>query len=232
MAIINPDHEALEAINRAHEKIKQLKPGAVVELQFTAPLPVRIRSRLVGYEKGRYLIIKQPDSRDYYDVLFDGNSVVMRFVIEGDSGECIACRASIRSVLSFPGRLLFIDYPTYVENRSLRAVTRVSTHILAQMAPQEVTDKKLNGVISDISPTGCKIKFQADDLVKGVNKIPIVITINPGSDNEKRILGTVMNHRREDNHIGVGVAFTSSEQEVLDILDQLYIDTRVFQTAC
>jgi len=226
------DPEAIQLIQRAHEKLKMLPPGSPVELQFTSPVSVRIRTTLVGFEKGKYLIIKQPDSRNYYDVMTEGNVVVMRFLIEREAGECVACKAPIKSIVSFPARLIFMEYPTHVENRCLRSQQRVSTHILAHMAPATSPKERLDGVVSDISPTGCKLKFHAQDVVLGVNKIPIVITIQkPGTEETLSLRGTVMNHRKEDGLIGIGVLFTEPEERVIDILDNLYIDTKVFQVA-
>lgn len=232
---INPastDTEMCELINKSHEKIRRLMPGAPVELQFTLPSNVRIRTTLVGYEKGKYLIIRQPESRQYYDVMTEGNVVVMRFLLEGEAGECVACKAPIKSLVSFPARLLFIEYPTYVENRSLRSKQRIATHILARMSPKNSPDELHDGVVCDISPAGCKLRFHADEMVRGVNKIPIVITIQkPGSEEALQLNGKVMNQRREDGTIGVGVLFTDPHEIVVTLLDQLYINTKIFDSA-
>lgn len=228
----NSATDICELINKSHEKIKMLQPGAPVELQFTVPSNVRIRTTLVGYEKGKYLIIRQPESRQYYDVMTEGNVVVMRFLLEGEAGECVACKAAIRALASFPARLLFMEYPTYVENRSLRSKQRVATHILARMCPANSPDEKHDGVVCDISPTGCKLRFHADEMVRGVNKIPIVITIQrPGSEDALHLNGKVMNQRREDGTIGIGVLFTDPPDIVITLLDQLYINTKIFESA-
>lgn len=215
-------------------KLSYLRPGDMIDAQFASATKVRTKLQLVGFDTGQYLLLKQPNPRkegSYVDVLFEGNPVIVRLVLEGETGECIAFKTKIRAVSSIPFKLLYLDYPTEVENRALRAQKRVSTHIPVDVTPdnsQMSTRKKLaSGVIVDISSAGCRIVFKAAQNDAGnVTHMNIKVVIGSGSQKEPLILsGQIMNQRKDQGMISVGVRFTDDHAHIATVFDHLLIDT-------
>ncbi|MAL84030.1 MAG: glycosyltransferase [Idiomarina sp.] len=223
----------LDSSSQPQLKLTYLRPGDMIDVEFAAATKVRTKLQLVGFDTGNYLLLKQPNPRidgSYADVLFEGNPVIVRLVLEGETGECIAFKTNIRAVSNIPFRLLYLDYPKQVENRALRAQKRVRTHIPVDVtADNSQTDsrKKLaSGVVVDISSAGCRILFKAQSEGSNVTHMNIKISIGSGSQKDLLTLsGQIMNQRKERGMISVGVRFTDDEAHINDVFDHLLIDT-------
>jgi len=224
----------LDSSSQPQLKLTYLRPGDMIDVEFAAATKVRTKLQLVGFDTGNYLLLKQPNPRidgSYADVLFEGNPVIVRLVLEGETGECIAFKTNIRAVSNIPFRLLYLDYPKQVENRALRAQKRVRTHIPVDVTAdnsQASTKKKLaSGVIVDISSAGCRIVFKATPNEAGnVTHMNIKVGIGSGAHKEALSLsGQIMNQRKERGMISVGVRFTDDEAHINDVFDHLLIDT-------
>lgn len=224
----------LESASQPQLKLAYLRPGDMIDVEFAAASKVRTKLQLVGFDTGNYLLLKQPNPRtegSYQDVLFEGNPVIVRLVLEGEAGECIAFKTKIRAVTNFPFRLLYLDYPKQVENRALRAQKRVRTHIPVDVTADnsQVDNKKklASGVIVDISSAGCRIVFKAAQNETGnVTHMNIKVGIGSGSQKDALLLsGQIMNQRKERGMISVGVRFTDEDKHISDVFDHLLIDT-------
>ncbi|WP_417448098.1 flagellar brake domain-containing protein [Idiomarina abyssalis] len=224
----------LESPSQPQLKLAYLRPGDMIDVEFASAAKVRTKLQLVGFDTGKYLLLKQPNPRtegSYSDVLFEGNPVIVRLVLEGETGECIAFKTKIRAVTNFPFRLLYLEYPEQVENRALRAQKRVRTHIPVDVTAdnsQASTKKKLaSGVIVDISSAGCRIVFKATPNEAGnVTHMNIKVGIGSGAHKEALSLsGQIMNQRKERGMISVGVRFTDDEAHINNVFDHLLIDT-------
>lgn len=219
--------------SQTHLKLSYLRPGDMIDVEFASATKVRTKLQLIGFDSGRYLLLKQPNPKtdgSYVDVLYEGNPVIVRLVLEGEAGECIAFKSKIRAATNFPFRLIYLDYPKEVEQRALRAQKRVSTHI-----PVDVTSasakcgdrrKLASGVIVDISSAGCRILFKAQGNAGNVTHMNIKVNIGSGSQTEPLTLsGQIMNQKKEMNRIGIGVRFTDSETHITEVFNHLLIDT-------
>jgi len=224
----------LESPSQPQLKLAYLRPGDMIDVEFASAAKVRTKLQIVGFETGKYLLLKQPNPRtegSYADVLFEGNPVIVRLVLEGETGECIAFKTKIRAVTNFPFRLLYLEYPQEVENRALRAQKRVRTHIPVDVtadSSQSDNKKKLaSGVIVDISSAGCRILFKATPNEAG-NVTHMNIKVSIGSAAQKELLtlsGQIMNQRKERGMISVGVRFTDEDSHINTVFDHLLIDT-------
>ena len=147
----------LNASSQPQLKLTYLRPGDVIDVEFSSATKVRTKLQVVGFDTGNYLLLKQPNPRtdgSYADVLYEGNPVIVRLVLEGEAGECLAFKTKIRAVSNIPFRLLYLDYPKEIENRALRAQRRVRTHIPVDVtADGSQTNTKRNWpvVLSSIS---------------------------------------------------------------------------------
>lgn len=219
-----------------HEKIRHLHPGSLVDLQFSQPSSLRIRTALVGYEKNRYLVLKLPQQvveGGHKDVFVEGNVTVVRCLLEGDLGECIAFRAVIKTICHHPVHLLFLEYPQHIENRSLRAKQRIRAFIPAYVNPLEhgtlpETFALYNGFVIDISPCGCRfsMKLQAD--ASQINKVSVLLELLvPGEEERIQIPGEIMNCHQELQELSLGIKFELPERQVAKMLQRFIVDPAI-----
>lgn len=213
------------------EEYFELLPGKVLDIQINHPVTFRHKLHLVGYELGKYIILKYPKTArptDYKDVLVEGNVVIVRYLLEGDTGKCYAFRSTIKHIVQFPEKLIFLTYPESLENRELRTQRRQITHIPASISllneKGESTENKIRGVISDINTKGCGFIFKTDNSKVKVNTCKVYISIISPISGEERIKAKVCNSRNENGKVSVGIQFIDAEQQVLTLLEHLQID--------
>jgi hypothetical protein len=209
----------------------ELQPGKTLDLQINHPVPLRLKLTLVGYELGRYIILKYPKvarATDYKDVLVEGNVMIVRYLMEGSKGECFAFRSSIKNVSLNPEKLLFLEYPKRIENRQLRTQQRTNIHIPASIMLEskgENDGARISGVIGDISAKGCGFTFQSKSEKTKVNKREVFVCIQSPIDGEVKVPARVCNSRNVKGTVSVGIQFIDEENQVPKLLSQLFIDT-------
>ncbi len=198
-----------------NEFINYLTPGKVIDLQLGGLSGIRIKPTVIGIDLGKYILLKFPSKlnpADYKDIIIAGGNVVVRYIIEGQHGECVAFSTTIEHVLSIPERLIFLNYPERIENRQLRSYQREKVYLPAQIS-HKVMDGKIsgtciNGYIVDISSRGCQFSFKAQLGQSGVKKLPIYISITlVGYDKPLLVNAHVKNNRIEHGSILVGIMF-------------------------
>lgn len=224
--------QRLSAIRPSSESHFDLMPGAIVDLQISHPASVRLKLRLVGYEMGKYIILKHPEGEgSYADVLTPGNVAVIRYIIEGDRGECCAFKATIQHIGQYPEKFIYISYPDHIENRQLRLHQRVSVHIPADITVMadalDTTSMRISGIVADISERGCAFVFRAQNLSVNVKKRNIYVVIRNTGGEPVKIPARVCNSRNERGKVTVGIQFVDAEQQVRALLEQLFIHTDV-----
>ena len=209
----------------------ELQPGKSLDLQINHPVPLRLKLTLVGYELGKYILLKYPKitrPSDYKDVLVEGNVMIVRYLMEGNKGECFAFRSSIKSITSRPEKLLFLEYPKKIENRQLRTQQRTSIHIPAAIMLEGKGDAegaRINGIIGDISAKGCGFAFKSNSEKTKVNKRDIFVCIQSPIDGEVRLPAKVCNSRNIDGAVSVGIQFIDKDNQVPKLLEQLFIES-------
>lgn len=217
---------------KEQEEYFELLPGKLLDIQINFPVTVRKKLTLVGYELGKYLVLKWPKSahkNDYNDVLVEGNGMIVRYLLEGSAGKCYAFRTKITSIIQYPERLVFVDYPETLENRELRNQQRKETHIPAAISMgSELTEKtksqKIKGIIYDINTKGCGFSFKANNDKVKVNNKDIVVWFN-GEDNiVKKLSAKVCNSRNDNGKVNVGIQFYDEADDVLSTLEELQLE--------
>ncbi|MGB0833004.1 MAG: flagellar brake protein [Psychrobium sp.] len=215
-----------------NEFMTHLNPGQTIDLQLGGLNGPRIKPTVIGLDIGRYLLVKFPsklNANDYKDVMLQGNGAIVRYIVEGMRGECVAFSTTIQHISTVPDRLIFLNYPSKIENRQLRTHQREKTHLPAQIS-QSISDGKLagnciSGYIVDISPRGCQFSFKQQGSNTGVKKCLIHIAISlVGYDEPLLVDAHVKNHRVENGHILVGIMFDDNSLDKIDaLLDELSI---------
>ncbi|MFT4926305.1 MAG: c-di-GMP-binding flagellar brake protein YcgR [Phenylobacterium sp.] len=217
-----------------NENYFELLPGKMVDLQVNHPAVVRLKLKLVGYEAGQYILLRHPDGdrqKNHSDVLVEGNVVIVRYLLEGDKGECCAFRSTIRQITQYPQKMIVLSYPVHIENRQLRLHQRVSVHLPAQISLfSEQADQqgaKIKGVIGDISERGCSFIFKTENPKATVKKRKVNVVLKSPEGDTVVIPGRVCNCRNEQGKMNVGIQFVDADEQVKELLEQLFILTDV-----
>lgn len=148
-------------------KIQQLTVGQRVEIQISGlNVPARFQTDFIGVIKGRWFIVAMPDAKRYGELrehLHEGVPLIVRFVLENENGEICAFRTDIDFVVSHPTKMLFLDWPSNVESRVIRQGRRFDAYLptsVARLNEDNKADMSVDGVILDVSETGCRVKHQ------------------------------------------------------------------------
>jgi hypothetical protein len=209
----------------------ELQPGESLDLQINHPVPLRLKLTLIGYELGKYIVLKYPQvarTSDYKDVLIEGNVMIVRYIMEGSKGECFAFRSSIKNISLNPEKLIFLEYPKKIESRQLRTQQRMSIHIPSAIMLEgkgEEEGARISGIIGDISTKGCGFTFKSKSNKTTVNKRDIFVCIQSPIDGEVQIPAKVCNSRNINGMVNVGIQFIDSDNLVPKLLAQLFIET-------
>lgn len=205
------------------QAFKHLQPGSFVDLQFNSKNPLRIKSKLVGFDEGKYLIVTTPATtlRDYSDIICEGAGCIVRTLIEGEAGQCVAFRSHIEVVPARPKGLLVITFPKQVESISLRKECRIKTQLSATFVyrddahPDAKFDAKteVSGYIQDISSGGCRITAAWPEQQKSIQHVPVYIKVTMANGEAAILKADIKNQHREDPAtVSLGMMFVSDAQ--------------------
>ncbi|WP_394202970.1 PilZ domain-containing protein [Shewanella waksmanii] len=165
-----------------------LKADSQIDIEFAFFSNERLKGRVVGSQPGKYFLLALPKAAfsGHENMLVEGQTVVIRAIIEGDTGACIAFKVQIQSVSLAPYYLLFLQYPKKLEMIHLRQQTRLSTLIPASLTLQQRGEEGhtqvLTGMIHDISTTGCR--FKADNQTSMLNHLDRTVEIDISVDSQ------------------------------------------------
>lgn len=212
-------------------QIFELQPGKMMDLQINNPVPLRLKLTLVGFDIGKYILLKYPkvtSTSEYKDVLIEGNVMIVRYLMEGNKGECFAFRSTIKHITTYPEKFIFLEYPKKIENRQLRTQQRTSIHIPASIMIEEDENNKemrIQGAISDISLKGCGFSFKSKSSTTNVNKRNVFMCLQDSDGEEMKLAAQVCNSRNEKGVVNVGIQFLEIDDRLPLLLEQLFINT-------
>lgn len=201
-----------------------------MDLQINHPVPLRLKLMLVGYEIGNYILLKYPrvaSKNEYKDVLVEGNVVIVRYLMEGNKGECFAFCSTIKHVMNYPEKFIFLEYPKQIENRQLRNQQRTSIYIPAMVmieADEHSKATQIKGAITDISLKGCGFSFKINSTSTNVKKRNVFVCLQSPSGAELKVFAKVCNSRNERGVVNVGIQFLEANEQLPLLLDQLFIN--------
>ncbi|GAB1621428.1 flagellar brake domain-containing protein [Agarivorans aestuarii] len=219
-------------VNQRQEVVdimRQLRFGDVLDVQFVKVGNVRVKCKLIGLDDANFLIFAVPKyaQQGHGDVLVEGMACVIRSIIEGEAGQCIAFRSIITDIIKSPKHLLFVKYPSEVERFSLRKQQRASTRIPAtvthrsSVSDQQIeNDLSFDGIILDLSAGGCRFKMAWPESNGKLllDSVFVYIRIPGKPENDTVIEGNIKSQSRDGhNHIAVGIKFEGATD-----LDELF----------
>ncbi len=181
---------------------------------------VSFRSKLVGIEQGKYLLLKAPGPFGRIDPdLFQVEDLIIKSLYKGT---IYAFRSKLISIISEPSKLMFIEYPRKIEHHELRSHKRFKCSIVTQT---EVNKEERGGVIENISIGGCLCIIETFSTDKNLLSRLLNDTLPfrchfPGSKGEVSFRGEIKNTRKKSDEIFVGIEFIDldSPDEVQSII--------------
>ena len=206
--------------------VSELSPGCTLQLQFGSPMQQRVPAKLVGFEMGRYLVVRLFEHESWHrygNFLYENNEVVVRTLVEDGRGECLAFKTAVRWRSYNPINMLFLYFPDEVEKFDLRSHRRVATCIEASLSDTLKVvgqEEPLKGCIKDVSLGGCCFEFILPPKKLGIAQRPLLI----GAGNSMRLTAEVRNQRKSgDSKVSVGLHFQNTVEEIDAALSSLYI---------
>lgn len=211
---------------QAPEYLGKLRPGLELSVQITHPRPVRFNSTLLGFSMDDYILVTLPETiRTKYHgtLLFNGNNVVVRFLLEGRSGHCVAFSSTIESCITFPRQILFLNFPHQINTFDIRRYPRVSTCLRGQLRSKCLTDSEfMVGRVRNVSLGGCCFTFNVNDYPVNVKRREVELIL--GGNEEITFHGAVRNQRLIHGLVHVGIEFHATEVESEERLIEVHID--------
>lgn len=225
MAILK---EKVGLTNADVRKLRSMRPGMPLDLQVVSPNATkRVRTEFVGMDGIKCLIMKFPDESKWgslRDAIYADNSMVVRYILEDETGEIVAFKVKITLVLSKPGNYIFTTFPLSIQSHDLRAEQRALTQVPVKVFDGESGEQLNTGTIMDLSNSGCRIGIERKvqkEKFKTKTKVRLEIANSSGVQNS--LIGTVMNARNDEVKNYYGVKFEASEAVVEALLSQLMI---------
>jgi len=188
----------------------------------------RFKTNFVGWEEGKYVLLKLPSKLDLRDNLYTGKLVIVRYMNCG--GQICGFESAIQTSIVVPYRLLFLDFPITIELLSLRKQDRVDCFLPATLRRGE---DLIAGKLMNISRGGCHFVVEAQVLkghpllapeVAGQCEFKII-----GTDEQAYDVACVVKKSYEDKGIThLGLQFVDAPEEMQRSIDEYVQDAAKF----
>ena len=126
----------------------------------------RFKSTFVGWEAGRYCVVKPPAGASLLEQLYAEKPCIVRYL--DCQGVLCGFRTMVQTMISRPYRLLFLDYPEALETLSVRRDNRVDCFLPAVITSGEVS---LPGHIVNLSAGGFRFSRREELGDKGLKSL-------------------------------------------------------------
>jgi len=213
--------------NEDLRKLRSLRAGMTVDLQITiSNVARRVRTEFIGMDGMRSIIIRYPDETKWTglnEAIYPDKPAIMRFILEDETGEVIAFKTKVTHLVKKPVNMIFIAFPVEIQRQELRSERRAQIRMPVSVLNAENEQMLANGILLDISNSGCRIGTQRDAAKKLAVK-DIVIRMNGQQGEPFELKGTVMNIKSDEVYFLYGVKFTISEVEVENLMGRLMIE--------
>ncbi len=194
-----------------YETLSRASIGTRLDFQLLLKREYRITMELIGIDDEKTLILKLPkqSSSVEFSDFKTGSPGVIRLLLEGVEGLCLAFRTEVISTVTYPSKLIFFKFPKQIQTLVLRKERRVDVHYQAKVniiQEQANTDAvELSGHIIDLSPNGCKFKTQSC-IEPSLKRLA---TLSMKSNNGKLVksTGVIKNSRLFEDYYLIGIQF-------------------------
>ncbi len=178
----------------------------------------KFRSLILGWELGKYFMLKLPAKLDMRDFLYTGKLVIVRYL--NDEGQISGFESAIQTAVYAPQRILFLDYPKTIETISLRQEERVDCFVPGMIY---YADYELSGHVINISKSGCKFSIGDGDIPRAKvlkeEEVVLVMFSMLNSDLNFSLFGTLKKKIPGDNRLQWGIEFKEVPEDALDEIE-------------
>lgn len=178
---------------------------------------VSFKASVVGVELGEYLILRSPHLPLLRDQIYEGKSVLARWV---HSGNVYEFRSEIICDVLHPSlRFLVLSYPKRIEANNQRKDLRVDCYIQAEA---ECREDAYPAVIVDLGLSGCRLIMKqpsGGDTIKTQLDEEIVLKA-PFFENKEyeTLTGIVRNCNIDSDRATLGIEFVDMNEKTMDDL--------------
>lgn len=171
-----------------------------VHLQLLTPTKtIRLRSRLIGVDPGRAVILAYGNDKSWRGTsafITDRQSVVIRVVNSDEQDASIlAFRSNIQQVISAVGRWIIVRYPKELQTLSLRQHSRIPINIKASLTTIDSSEVLSTGYLKDISIKGGAFVSEASGNFNVANQYQLKMDLG---GEEESISITIKNQQELD----------------------------------
>jgi len=167
-------------------------------------------SRLLGWQGGRFLLLRLPRDGVRPLQLPEGSAVVVRYILDG---EVYGLRTRVLKVQFQPTDLLFLAFPDEVENVPLRSRSRVAVRlptVVSWLPGKGAPDGVTFGFLRDLTPDGGLLEVPLADGCQPQG-CSLHVTFLLGQDDEVLTHARVRNVDRKGPTWRLGIAFVWRE---------------------
>ncbi|GAB7082174.1 flagellar brake protein [Megalodesulfovibrio paquesii] len=225
---MKPDREPSPPV--AEEAISLTLPlggEALVEITNTHR---RFKTVFVGMDRGQFVLLKLPVTRQLLDVLLPRMDLTVRFLTDG--GRIFGFKAQVAHLTVKPFPLLFLTYPKKVEVLKLRKHERTACY---QPIVFYLKGEDHHGVVVNISAGGCRIVVEEGEvqtLLATAAGEEIIFQFRPfGSDDSVYLHGTVKTALMDHEKLSMGVAFHDLDPDLAAQIEKFVETMLIYQQA-
>lgn len=195
-------------------------PGTKILLEIGGT-PDKLATTCVGFSRGRFVVTNMPVVPEHnrealHQMLYPDNTVIARFLHEGT---VMGFSTTLIKAVSIPFPLLFLAYPARLEFHDLRRHPRVPCCIPASV---NLEDGQVQGMITDLSRTGCQFTASRDAAGQPKPRVDERIILNCalfGSSHQAELPAAVKRMTISERHLNLGLKFTSLPAETQSVLE-------------
>ncbi len=224
MAILK---EAKGLSNEDLHKLRSLRPGMPFDIQVSTPSAAkRVRTEYMGMDGQRFIMMRYPDESKWgnlSDAIYADKDMIVRFILEDETGEVIAFKSKIMHVIKKPVHMVFVSFPSFIQSQGLRSEKRAQIRVPVSILNAENEQALAFGALVDISNGGCRIATQK---LKGrkIEVKQILIRSNGQRGEPFELKGEIMNIKPDELHFNYGIKFSTSESEVESLIERLMVE--------
>ncbi|BCA54781.1 hypothetical protein W02_19210 [Nitrospira sp. KM1] len=199
-----------------------LSVGLPLKLSFqTHRGKVQVGSTLLGWKDHAWLVCEWPFHDQHEIVCTAGTPCLVSYVYEG---KLIGYRTEVRESQVLPAPLLFLSFPSQVEEFHLRKDVRVQSHepMLLMQVPDSSTSVSsashgfIGGLLQDFSKSGCSVLIGRLPAGLGQGALVKLEFALPGVGHITNLTGVVKNLQEQEANYLLGIEFRFNEMEYIE----------------
>jgi hypothetical protein len=198
--------------------------GTALTLQIAGREP-RIKGDFIGMKQDAYLIVEIAEDSVWKN-LSKGAQLIVRYVYLGN---IYGFRSVVLTSLDNPSKLIYLSFPTSIENHSLRKKQRACCYIPVKA---KVVETEVDGVILDISSDGCKfaVKCAQNSICHFLQVEDEITVFLPffGTETLEKIQAVVRYCIEEPEKKILGLQFKDASQKIVSLIDKYIEEVREF----